>query len=403
MRTSEARTFAPARRPRGHALLPLLALVLGGCASASASVEPTVPVAASAKPAEAQSPRHPVEVATPVPPAPQVVEEPLPPAKAAWMALSQGIDSPVDRALAAGDQALDAGNLVAALRAYDSARGLAPRAAAPLVGVARVRVTMTDVAMDYAAGKGNADILAARGMLKRAVTIDPAYAPAQVELGRVLLLLGDASGAMDSLHRAVTLAPDDAEAHSVLGVASLATGHADEAVGELRAAARLDRGSAARHGNLATALLMGGKVSDAVKEYELQVRIDGQDARAHSDLGTALLASSVDADPPRALTELRRAIALDPSRATFHSNLGYALQLQGSMPEAIVEYRQALSLDPHLASAWINLATALAKDPKTRTAARSALSEARKIDPADPRVKANLDELDSLEREAKTP
>jgi Flp pilus assembly protein TadD len=139
---------------------------------------------------------------------------------------------------------------------------------------------------------------------------------------------------------------------------------------------------------------MKGRVADAVKEYETQVRLAESDPRAHSDLGTALLASNQVA---RAITELERSIQLDGTRATFHSNLGYALQLEGKLAEAIAEYRQALRLDDKLASAWINLATALARDPKTRPEARAALAHARAIDPTDPRVKANSEELDSLE------
>jgi Flp pilus assembly protein TadD len=119
------------------------------------------------------------------------------------------------------------------------------------------------------------------------------------------------------------------------------------------------------------------------------------DARAHSDLGTALLA---DNQIPRAITELERAVALDPKRATFRSNLGYALQITGKLPEAIAHYREALKLDDKLASAWINLATALAKEPRTRKEARAALERAKALDPSDPRVKANLEELDALEK-----
>ena len=118
---------------------------------------------------------------------------------------------------------------------------------------------------------------------------------------------------------------------------------------------------------------------------------------AHSDLGTALLAQN---EIPRAVRELERAIALDPARATFRSNLGYALQIEGKLADAIAQYRESIRLDPKLASAWINLATALARDPKTRKEARAALEKAKALDPTDPRVKANLDELDALEKGA---
>jgi Flp pilus assembly protein TadD len=377
--------------------LSLLALAQALACGATPPPTPEAPPAPAA-PASAPTTVTVVSVAPP-PPSPPAADEPLPPAKPAVQALASGTGSAEDRALADGDRALDAGDLVTALRNYEAARGLAPKDAAPLVGLARVRVQKTDLPLDYAAGKGNADVLAARSLASRAVQLDGAFAPAELELGRVLLLLGDADGATASLRRAAELAPREAEVHSVLGVAALATGHADVALTELALAAKLDMGSAARHGNLGTALLMNGKVAEAVKEYELQVRLADKDARAHSDLGTALLAGSGgDADLGRGIAELRRALTLDPTRATFHSNLGYALQLQGSRDDAIAEYRRALSIDPRLASAWINLATALAKDPKQRGEARKALGEARKIDPSDPRVRANEQELDALEQ-----
>ena len=145
---------------------------------------------------------------------------------------------------------------------------------------------------------------------------------------------------------------------------------------------------------------MRGRVPEAIKEYEVQARLAPDDPRAHSDLGTAHLAQS---DFTRAIPELRRAIELDPKRATFHSNLGYAMQLQGKVSDAITEYREAIRLDSKLASAWINLATALSRDPKTRGEARQALKTAGALDASDPRVKANLEELDALKKGAPVP
>jgi Flp pilus assembly protein TadD len=175
----------------------------------------------------------------------------------------------------------------------------------------------------------------------------------------------------------------------MLGVALVATGHRDLAVASLAKATELDPGRSARHGNYGTVLLLVGRVPEAVKELELQAQLDDGDARAHSDLGTALLAQN---DLVRATAELERAKTLDPARASYRSNLGYAYQRA---------YREAIRLDDKLADAWTNLGTVLAKDPKTWVDARAAFEKARAIDPTDPNVKANLEELDALERDAK--
>ena len=140
---------------------------------------------------------------------------------------------------------------------------------------------------------------------------------------------------------------------------------------------------------------MSGRTREAIAEYEARARMADGDARAHSDLGTALLGTQ---DLERALSELQRAVQLEPHRATFHSNLGYALQQAGHVDRALAEYHEALRIDPKLVSAWINLATALARDPKTRKDARAALERARALAPDDPRVKANLEELDALDK-----
>ncbi len=325
----------------------------------------------------------------------------LPPPKPVTIPLASGVaGAPGDDELSAGDGAFEAGDLDGASRHYERALKAAPKAPGPKVGLARVTIARVDAPMDYGGAKGNGTIALAVSDLRKAVKLDPAFGPSYVELGRALLLLGDAEGALGSLRKGVALLPDRAEAHSALGVALLATGHGEESLRELSRAVELDSGSAARHGNLGTVLFMRGRVVDAIAEYETEVRLADGDAHAHSDLGTAVLAHN---EVQRAEAELRRAIALDATRAAFHSNLGYTLQIEGKLSDAIAEYRAALQLDPKSASAWINLATALAKDPKTRGDARDALERARAIDPSDPRVKANLDELDALEHGTTAP
>ncbi|HEY2368202.1 MAG TPA: tetratricopeptide repeat protein, partial [Polyangiaceae bacterium] len=278
---------------------------------------------------------------------------------------------------------------------YEAAKKLGPKRAGPIVGLLRVKIAKSNAALDYGAAKGNADVTAAARELKSALAVEKDYGPAYAELGRAQLMLGDGDGALASLRKAAELLPHDAETQSALGVALLATGQKNEALAALQNATNLDAGSAPRHGNLGTVMLLLGRVNDAVREFELQARLADGDARAHSDLGTALLAAN---QLQRAGTELERAVQMDPRRPSYLTNLGYAYQLLGKRPEAIAKYREAIRIDDKFASAWINLATALAQDPKTRAEARSALTTAQRIDPTDPRVKANLEELDALEK-----
>lgn len=333
-----------------------------------------------------------------VPPPPDKHETQVMPApKPTSITLARTGDAKLDALLAPGDQAFEAGDLAKADAAYAEAKKTFPKRAAGVVGVARVKVAKAAPSLGYASAEKNKDVTAASKELAAAAKSEPAFGPAWVEHGRALLLLGDAPGAEAALAKGVQLLPDEPEAHSALGVALLATGKSEQALAELTKARDLDPGSAARRGNLGTVLFMRSRVPEAIKEYEVQAQLAPDDARAHSDLGTALLAAQ---DMVRAEAELRRAIQLDPQRATFRSNLGYALQLQGKNKDAIAEYREALRLDTKLVSAWVNLATALSRDPATRGEARRALETARKLDPTDPRVKANLEELDAVEKGA---
>ena len=84
-----------------------------------------------------------------------------------------------------------------------------------------------------------------------------------------------------------------------------------------------------------------------------------------------------------------------------HAGLGLIIGLLGGTCQraSAALYREAIALDDKLASAWINLGNALAQTGDTK-AARAAYEKARAIDPADPRVKAVLTELDAIEKGA---
>jgi Flp pilus assembly protein TadD len=369
----------------------------------AAQVGPAAPASTPGPSAEAAAAPAPPPGAAPSASIAPRAAPPVPPARPAAIALAS---SAGDVDLAAGDEAFQRRDWSAAQAHYQAELAAHPQSIPALVGLARLRIARLDLPIDYGSAKGtgnaksgrgasgNPEVVAASAELLALTKKAPAFGPAFVELGRARLLLGDAPGALDALQKGTSLLGDEPEAHSQLGIAFLATGRADDAVRELARAAELDPGSPARHGNLGTALLMLGRTKEAIAEYEARVRLDDDDARAHSDLGTALLGTQ---DLERAIAELQRAVRIEPDRASFHSNLGFAFEQSGRLDWAVPEYREALRRDPKLVSAWINLATALARNPKTRADARSALDRAGVLSPGDPRVRANLDELDALE------
>ncbi len=314
--------------------------------------------------------------------------------QASGEALARNDNGIADPELSQGDQAFAAEDWRLAGRAYEAARRKAPADPAAYVGLARVRLAQKQLPLSFAAAPGDRVAQAALALVDHALALDSSYGLAQLERGRILLILGEARLAIESFAKAQQLLPRSAEAYGGMGIARLATGAVKEALLGFKEAARLDPGNAARLGNLGTAHLMLGEVPEALQVYREAAQLAPEDARAQGDVGTALLALN---QPAEALIFLEKAHHLAPERATFLSNIGYAKELQGQLALAIVSYQQALALDPKLASAWINLGVALSHQQKFAEA-EAALKRALALDPTDPRAKVNLEELRELVR-----
>jgi Flp pilus assembly protein TadD len=126
------------------------------------------------------------------------------------------------------------------------------------------------------------------------------------------------------------------------------------------------------------------QLQEAVIQHRLEKNPD--DFEAHMNLG-AIELSRLNAQA--AVTELREAVRLDPSRPEAHNMLGLALASTGRNAEAIEQYVLALRARPSYASARFNLATALAKAGRVD----DAVDNLRRIltdNPDDPAAKRRL-------------
>jgi tetratricopeptide (TPR) repeat protein/glycosyltransferase involved in cell wall biosynthesis len=96
--------------------------------------------------------------------------------------------------------------------------------------------------------------------------------------------------------------------------------------------------------------------SIAVGYYQQALALDPTAAEVHLNLGNTL--RRLDRRE-MAIAHYRQAVSLDPGNVIAHNNLGVTLRQQGDPEGAIVHYRQALMLDPNYPDTHFNLANAL--------------------------------------------
>jgi tetratricopeptide (TPR) repeat protein len=225
---------------------------------------------------------------------------------------------------------------------------------------------------------------------RRAIELEPGYAPAYNNMGTAFQAKGDSTRAVATYEQALSEWPDYPDAHynlanalmsehkadeaavhfdialksmpssvdvrNNLGIALAVQGRLDEAFAQFKEALKLDPNSAKAHRNLGDALTSLGRGDDAIAELRRAVELDPTDAHAHYDLGLALLDRQ---QLPDAVTELRRTIELTPDSVDAHDNLGVALGSLGKFDEAIEQFQQAVNIKPDDANARANLAMAL--------------------------------------------
>jgi tetratricopeptide (TPR) repeat protein len=81
----------------------------------------------------------------------------------------------------------------------------------------------------------------------------------------------------------------------------------------------------------------------AKQEYERAIQLNPNDATAHHWFGAGVLAAT--GEQTRELTELKRALELDPLSLIIQTNLGVAYLHNGQIEEAISHFRKAIELD----------------------------------------------------------
>lgn len=149
----------------------------------------------------------------------------------------------------------------------------------------------------------------AEAELKIALSLDPSFGPAAVNLADLNRELGRDADGERVLREAIARSPADAALEHSLGLALVRSGHAPEALAHLASASRLDPASARFGYVYAIALSDVGRTNDAIGELERAVAVHPYDRDA---LG--LLANLYESigNPRQALVYAGRLAELEP-------------------------------------------------------------------------------------------
>jgi len=117
-----------------------------------------------------------------------------------------------------------------------------------------------------------------------------------------------------------------------------------------------DRGNPLRHDAVARILYDLGRPDEAAAEYERSLALNPSSASTHYNLGVAYSARNRRDEARR---EFEAALRLDPDYAQAHNNLGALLFLAGETTEAAAHYRRAVALRADNVEAHTNLGALL--------------------------------------------
>ncbi len=190
------------------------------------------------------------------------------------------------------------------------------------------------------------------------------YVAARLNLGVVLMEVGQLHNALSHLLEAMRIRPGDAVIHSSLGNAFMRLGRLQDAVLQFSEAIRIDPKFAKAHNNLGIALAKQGNLTDALTHFSKALEIAPHNAEIHRNLAQALILEGKIQEAGRHLSE---AVRLEPDDAKAHSKLGVVLMRQGDLDGGIEHFSKALQIRPGLGEARQGLERALrlkgAKNP----------------------------------------
>lgn len=221
------------------------------------------------------------------------------------------------------------------------------------------------------------DSLAAERLLRRALLLDPQYAPVQCALGILLASSQRKDEALACFDKLIAMKPDFVEAHFHQGNVLLGLGRFPEAIVSFDGALGLDP----CHVNALTckghALHELERFSEAITCYDRILAVNPAHVPSLINRGAAFKDSR---QVERAIAEFDLALAIDPDNSAAWLNRGEALLVLNRLDQALASFDKALSIDSKFVQAWLGRANILMLTKKV-TESLAACHRALEIEP----------------------
>ncbi len=244
-----------------------------------------------------------------------------------------------------------------------------------------------------ALAQAKSDPSAALTMLRRAIELQPANAAVYINLGDILVRLGQHGEAGQAYRQALEI--DPASTHALFGLAQVAliSNEPDTAVDLLRRAETIAPHHGEIHSSLAQAYQRLGN-DDAARRQTMLARAWPDSTRAPDPVVKAMESLAVDSQSivrkgvrlakrgeyRSAEAAFREVLEIRPANARDYANLGGALAGQGRAEAALEAYRQGLEIDPEDVDTLNNLGYTLLQLRRYEEADKH-LRRALEIDP----------------------
>jgi tetratricopeptide (TPR) repeat protein len=210
---------------------------------------------------------------------------------------------------------------------------------------------------------GPQDLEAVKAEIRRMVASDPQSPHAHDSAAWLLASLGDAVGAEQEYHEEARLSRNPSRAYFGLGALYAALGENDRAIDYYRQGIRWSPREPGGHRQLADLYHRMGRFEDAIRERRRTIRAQPRSGLGHYDLARTYHDAAIVPGAPkdlllrRALKEFEVSYRLRP-RAEVSYALGRVYLGLEDPPAAVLEFKRAIALDPKVSGGYAGLAEA---------------------------------------------